>query len=484
MAHFKCKMCGGTLTFEPGAAVGICDACGAEQALPLPDDEPQDRDDPAHDEIYQNGLQRMREAVSKTDYKEAARVFSQIKGYRDADERAKECREKAQAARKDAIYADAAAKVSPDSIASNEAAIRLFESIADWKDSRDRIDECKAIIDELRYAEEQAAEEKRAARKRLMSRLIKIAALVAVATAVVSLVLIKAVIPAGQYRKAAVLYSDGKYEEALAAFEALGNYRDCNSRVRDCQARLMDDALKAQNAGLKTAAVGAVVRFGLYEQDNNAANGPEEIEWQVLAVQDSYALLVSRYALDCRAYNSISADVTWATCSLRRWLNNDFLNAAFSSQQQRRIEAALITDTMAQIVTEDAPQVTETTTEELTGEEEPDEGPAPVSYTSDQVFLLSVAEVKTYLKTDEARRCAPTPYAIEQGAWTSDSSVIGGKPTGWWWLRSPGETAYTAVSVISDGTILARGLNVYHSSDCVRPAVWINMAGEQAETGQ
>ena len=76
MAHFKCKTCGGTLTFEPGAAVGICDACGAEQALPLPDDEPQDRADPARDEIYQNGLQRMREAVSKTDYKEAARIFS------------------------------------------------------------------------------------------------------------------------------------------------------------------------------------------------------------------------------------------------------------------------------------------------------------------------------------------------------------------------------------------------------------------------
>lgn len=39
MAVFKCKMCGGTVEFEPGATVGVCDSCGTQQTLPRLDDE-------------------------------------------------------------------------------------------------------------------------------------------------------------------------------------------------------------------------------------------------------------------------------------------------------------------------------------------------------------------------------------------------------------------------------------------------------------
>ena len=39
MAVFKCKMCGGTIEFEKGATVGVCDSCGTKQTLPRLDDE-------------------------------------------------------------------------------------------------------------------------------------------------------------------------------------------------------------------------------------------------------------------------------------------------------------------------------------------------------------------------------------------------------------------------------------------------------------
>ena len=39
MAVFKCKMCGGTVEFEPGATVGVCDSCGTQQTLPRLDDD-------------------------------------------------------------------------------------------------------------------------------------------------------------------------------------------------------------------------------------------------------------------------------------------------------------------------------------------------------------------------------------------------------------------------------------------------------------
>ena len=39
MAVFKCKMCGGTVEFEPGATIGVCDSCGTKQTLPKLDDD-------------------------------------------------------------------------------------------------------------------------------------------------------------------------------------------------------------------------------------------------------------------------------------------------------------------------------------------------------------------------------------------------------------------------------------------------------------
>ena len=39
MSVFKCKMCGGTIEFEQGATVGVCDSCGTKQTLPRLDDD-------------------------------------------------------------------------------------------------------------------------------------------------------------------------------------------------------------------------------------------------------------------------------------------------------------------------------------------------------------------------------------------------------------------------------------------------------------
>ena len=39
MSIFTCKMCGGTIEFEQGATVGVCDSCGTKQTLPRLDDD-------------------------------------------------------------------------------------------------------------------------------------------------------------------------------------------------------------------------------------------------------------------------------------------------------------------------------------------------------------------------------------------------------------------------------------------------------------
>ncbi len=50
--------------------------------------------------------------------------------------------------------------------------------------------------------------------------------------------------------------------------------------------------------------IGDLYSFGSYEQDNDLTNGAEPIDWEVLDIQDNRALLISKYALDSKPYNT------------------------------------------------------------------------------------------------------------------------------------------------------------------------------------
>ncbi len=127
------------------------------------------------------------------------------------------------------------------------------------------------------------------------------------------------------------------------------------------------------------AGVGAYTRdgnyviFGSYEQDGDSSNGPEPIEWEVIDENDGEMLLISHYILDSKPYNTEQTDVTWETCTLRKWLNNDFYNTAFSAGEQNMI----ITTT-------------------LSNNDNAYFGTAGGNDTEDKVFILSLDEVMDY----------------------------------------------------------------------------------------
>ncbi len=205
---------------------------------------------------------------------------------------------------------------------------------------------------------------------------------------------------------------------------------------------------------IKTANVGDIIVFGTYEQDNDTTNGKEDIEWLVLAKKGNRILVISDKALDRQPYNSSRTRVTWETCTLRKWLNNDFINAAFSDDENAMI-----------------PTVT------VSADKNPEYDTNPGNATKDRVFLLSIVEAEKYFASAEARECILTEYAISNGAWTSDSYTEGGKATYLWWLRSPGISQYGAAGVFSDGDVFENGYFVDIGVSAVRPAMWITIDG-------
>ena len=173
--------------------------------------------------------------------------------------------------------------------------------------------------------------------------------------------------------------------------------------------------------------------FGAYEQDGDESNGKEPIEWLVLEKEEDRILLVSRYLLDCKPYNDKLESVSWETCTLRSWLNKDFLDKAFSAKEQSKIDSV------------------DTSADNNHGND-----------TIDKIFLLSTQQVKVYFESDFARKCKPTKYAESQGA------------KAWWWLRSPGGINDHAAVAGDDGVVNEPGGDVNFSSVSVRPALWLH----------
>ena len=201
----------------------------------------------------------------------------------------------------------------------------------------------------------------------------------------------------------------------------------------------------------KKAKVGDYVSFGHYEQDNDTANGAEEIEWLVLDEKNDKLFVISRYILDVKAY-SLPKDInndstTWETCTVRAWLNDTFLNSAFNTDEQDII-------------------LTETVVNENYWN-----GTTPGGNdTRDKLFLLSYSELGKYLGgsvSHEANMCKGSAYAKAQGLAVNESGYS------FWWLRSPGDAGYKVETIWGDGTLNSSGSRAYDSRTGIRPVMWV-----------
>ena len=270
------------------------------------------------------------------------------------------------------------------------------------------------------------------------------------------------------YSTAEYLMNQGLYEEAYNTFVQCGSYNDADvyanyiretflkSGSQNNYGNYQSSNTSALNASKlaeldEKFAVNQYVKFGTYPQTSSGTD-QTPIEWKVLARDGNKALLISRYGLDQKAYNTECVNITWETCTLRKWLNNEFLNAAFTLEQQNGIESVTVDNSQAQ------------------GQWSTYGGN---NTEQDKVFLLSYAEAMKYFANDAERRCVPTAYAVSNGATQSSNFKLDGQKCCLWWLRSPGSSSYTAALVISSGSI--SGSRVNYWDNAVRPAIWVNL---------
>ena len=169
------------------------------------------------------------------------------------------------------------------------------------------------------------------------------------------------------------------------------------------------------------------VTFGL---DENS----KPIEWIVLEKSNNRALLLSKYVLTSHRYNDKNVSITWENCTMRKWLNSEYINTIFSKKEQGSI---ITTDVINNVNVQN--------------------GINGGNNTKDKLFLLSIDEVKKYLRTNNQR------VATDKGGSAK-----------YWGLRSPGNSRQSTALVGWDGYLFEGSGDGVNITKGVRPAMWVS----------
>lgn len=133
----------------------------------------------------------------------------------------------------------------------------------------------------VRQAEIEA--EKQCRVQKLKKIVIITVAAIAVLTALI-LITAKVIIPNSNYNNALVLMDAGKYEEAIAAFKALDNYKDSKQMIEDCKIGILDDKYDAALALMQEGKYNeAIAVFKALSDHRDSVSKIKECEDAILA---------------------------------------------------------------------------------------------------------------------------------------------------------------------------------------------------------
>jgi len=178
--------------------------------------------------------------------------------------------------------------------------------------------------------------------------------------------------------------------------------------------------------------------------------------WWILEVKDNKALLLCDSVIDKKCYHDTYEDITWADCTLRKFLNEDFYNTISESDRSRILET------------------------QLQNKNNPWFGTNGGRDTTDKIFLLGIDEVVKYFgDSGQLKEKNPnSTYFINDNFNSIRASVNEDNLASSWWLRTPGNNPKFAVCVTIEGRIAVSGDFVnrdYFFVGGYRPAMWITL---------
>lgn len=183
------------------------------------------------------------------------------------------------------------------------------------------------------------------------------------------------------------------------------------------------------------------IEFGSYIQDSIDCCESQTIVWDVIEDDGDKLLVISHKCLDCRVFNDGENSANWNKSEIRKWLNGEFFETAFSEMEKERV---LLT--------------------QLEG--------GKTSKTKDRVFLLNKEEY--FLLDCNNQSALMTKYAREK--YSQELGYKYTEPYAFWWLREPGvdvKGGYDLTHVCANGSLNGFARSDSSHPNGIRPAMWI-----------
>ena len=319
------------------------------------------------------------------DYDAAIEAFEAMDGYKDTASLIEECK-------KAKVYQNAVELMNDGKY---EEAIEQFKTIDGYKDSTAQSNKCEIAIQQ------------------------------------------------GIYDNAIELFNAEKYEEAQVLFESLGDFSDSTEKTALCKEKNTEKTYKAATDAIEQgnyrAAVDLLTTISDYKNASDLIEDSkkkfiydsdvkdllefgefkgESISWRVLKKDNGCLTLITEKAIDAQPYNETRVETSWERCSLRRWLNDDWANEAFSDNE------------WSFLTSDDSP-------------------------VSDYVYILNQEEAERYFESDNDRMCECTDYATQRGLGPTFAKQYSGYTT--WWLRDVVINGKQASTIDLDGSIHGSG---------------------------
>lgn len=206
------------------------------------------------------------------------------------------------------------------------------------------------------------------------------------------------------------------------------------------------------------------VYFGKYPQSGTNESNPEPIKWRVLKVKDNIAFLHADQNLDVLQFHTEHQAVYWKDATVRAWLNNDFINRAFTADEQ----AAIIPSSL---IPENSPAYEE----------------AKDKSQKDQIILLAYDEIlnpeygfspETW--ADNAKVRTNTAYVASGGKLQSSDLMSEAGESNSYFLRTPNDfSGIEDVDIVfPDGRVFYCGGYVNEKGHGICPALRLDLNSE------
>lgn len=296
------------------------------------------------EDIYNRAIM-MAEENNEESLMDAIDLFGTISDYKDSDQQIEKYNKaliqlniQNELQRKEDLYIEANELLSDGTYSSLNNAINLFSTIPDHKDSLQLIEECNKQLSDLAIKEE--------TKKKL-----------------------------DIYDKAVANLNSNmsnRINVAVSQFESIKDFGDSSEMIEECNRRIEENKAKKQEqinqikkklpllvcAILLVGAICVFAKVKPFEhslpvsEDEQIEKEPVEnngitemvfgnyhgsINWKIIDEDEDNYLLISEYILDAKSFNEEDSTSEWRKSSLRKWLNEEFYNEAFTESERNYI---------------------------------------------------------------------------------------------------------------------------------------------------